>query len=179
MVEKKFITPKFLTLDIAQQAIALVEGIMLSVGVRHLFHNLDGTLNYHITILVPAIESDGPGGCSKWPDYPFKPFVLAQKSGGRKENWTYPFDEIAQCKGLQLWSDRQDGGTDIKPHLLFSGDTPYWGGVKRDGIVVSCSGFECHIDRWVAGMVADALIALAYQAWFESEDKKLSANFLI
>ena len=64
------------------------------------------------------------------------------------------------------------------PHLLFLGDTPYWGGVKREGIVVACSGVQPHFDRMIAGMVADGLIAMAYELWMTSEDKQEGASFL-
>jgi hypothetical protein len=122
---------------------------------------------FHVVILVPKMLV----GVGNYPDYPILPHLLAEQSWGDKKEWSYDYAEIAQCKALQLWHGRNDGGTDIKPHLLFSNDTPFWGGVKRDGIVVACSGVQPYFDRMIAGMTADVCIAYAYHAWMLSKDK--------
>ncbi|PIQ68706.1 MAG: hypothetical protein COV91_02745 [Candidatus Taylorbacteria bacterium CG11_big_fil_rev_8_21_14_0_20_46_11] len=81
-------------------------------------------------------------------------------------------------KAIQLWHDRNDDRTNIMPHLLFSGDTVYWGGVKRHGIVVACSGVQPWFDKMFSGMIADMLVGIAYNAWMLSEDKRQGVDFL-
>lgn len=115
-----------------------------------------------------------------YPDYPnyvITPTVLYEASLNR-ELWTGEYDNIARCKGLQLWHDRNDDRTDVMPHLLFPGDTPFWGGVKRRGIVVSGSGIQSHFDKMICGMVADMIVAMAYDAWMTSKDREDKLAFL-
>src|SRR3989338_7336273 len=71
-------------------------------------------------------------------------------------------------KELQLWHDRNDDRSEIIPHLLFPGDAPFWGGAKRRGIVVACSGIQPWLDKLVSGMVADLIVAIAYNAWMQN-----------
>lgn len=124
---------------------------------------------FHIVMLVPSMDTSGT-----YPDYPIRPHLLAEYSYGGKSGWERDFANIAQCKALQLWHDRNDGGTDSTAHLLFPGDTPFWGGVKRSGIVVACSGVQPWFDRMISGMVADAYIAVAHgekAAWAETHPR--------
>ncbi len=89
------------------------------------------------------------------------------------------YGNIARSKAMQLWRDQNsDGNTDCMPHLLFADDTPYWGGVKRHGLVVACSGFQSHVDQMISGMIADALKALGRDNWKNSDDKKNGVDFL-
>jgi len=104
--------------------------------------------------------------------------VLAEQSFGNMADWGHRYDEIAQCKALQLWHDRATGGCENSPHLLFPKDTPFWGGVKREGIVVAVSGLEPYFDRMIAGMVADGCIAMARHLWEEGQKKKDGTDFL-
>lgn len=155
--------PVFLTEEIAEKAVDSVVVVLTHTNIgRHLKR-----LTFHIVILVPITEEP-----ANWPAYELKPYTLYQQTIGDKANWTGKYDEIARCKALQLWHGRNDGGTDVMPHLLFPCDTPYWGGVKRDGIVVACSGVQPWFDRMIAGMIADACIALAYEAFMTRENKK-------
>ena len=112
-----------------------------------------------------------------YPNLPLKPHVFYEHSFG-KEEWTHKFDDIARCKALQLWHERNDDRTDCRPLLLFPGDTPFWGGVKRHGIVVACSGVQPWFDKMISGMVADMIDAYAYNEWMESEDRKNAVDFL-
>lgn len=157
MSEPKVLFPKFLTKLVAENAMDVA-----SLSFQKLFPG--SILAFHAVILVPTMNT------REGPNYKIEPHALIERSC-RTELWTEDFREIAQCKALQLWHGRNDGGTDIKPHLLFSGDTPFWGGVKRDGIVVACSGVEPWFDRMIASMTADVCIALAYNAWMRSSDK--------
>ena len=166
------LVPKFLTQEIAYAAIAAIteafkKDVALGLG-----------SGYSIVVLVPSMVcSNEEGSAIEWPDYKVEAHSLAIVNHS-PITWVYPLVEIAQCKALQLWHGRNDGRTDIMPHLLFPGDAPFWGGVKRDGIVVVCSGLEPHYDRMIAGMVADMCIARAYDAWMQSEDKKKDVALL-
>lgn len=168
------LTPKFLTKETANHIVN-----MLMFGI---FDSMDDVLKrkqLHIVILVPSVEDASADDYPDWPDYPIKPAVLYEHSVGDKGSWPYPFDNIAKCKALQLWRGQNtDGNTDSVAHLLFPDDTPFWGGVKRHGLVVACSGVQPYFDQMFAGMIADALKAFGRHAWEESDDKKEGLTFI-
>ncbi|MEK7649378.1 MAG: hypothetical protein AAB367_00215 [Patescibacteria group bacterium] len=166
MTDEDNIKPKFLTKDVAETATDRV----IAMATRDFPLKRQ---DCHIVVLAPSMEQD-----SMWPNYNITPFVLYEKSVGARSEWQHSYDVIARRKAAQLWQERNDGRTDCMPHLLFPGDTPYWGGVERDGIVVACSGFQAWFDKMVAGMIADACIALAYNLWVESDDKRKGLDFL-
>ena len=159
MPDEKTLFSKFLTREIAENAMIMA---MDAADATRLCGK-----NLHIVMLGPRMKSTPEG----YPNYLIEPYIVAERSFGDKKDWAYDFADIAQCKALQLWHSRADGGTDILPHLLFPGDAPLWGGVKRSGIVVACSGFRPWFDRMVAGIVADICIARAYDAWMNSPEK--------
>jgi len=169
MPKSELLTPKFLTAKIAEEAVGHVLDTIYKTGVTRF---LNREQMCHVVVLVPAMERPlfAEAG-TKWTNYVTQPHFLYHHSVGRTR-WPYRFDDIASSKALQLWHDRNDGQADIMPHLLFSGDAPFWGGVKRSGIVVTCSGVQPYFDRMIAGMAADMCIGLAYHAWMESDDKK-------
>ncbi len=167
MPKSKLLLPKFLTRGVAESAIvAAVDMTFRAIPVKREM--------LHVVVLVPAMDfvSDS------WPNYPLKPHCIAQMSFGDKAQWPHKFDEIAQCKSLQLWHDRNNGGTDIMPHLLILDDTPFWGGVKRDGIVVACSGVQPWFDRMISGITADICIARAYDEKMKWAEKNPDADFV-
>jgi hypothetical protein len=170
------LTPKFLPKELAEMTVRMViDGLFTPPFARDLFkrHML------HVVILVPSIEDRRDENFSNYPDYPIKPTVLYEHSLGDKEEWPWAFDEIARSKALQLWRGQNtDGNTDSMPHLLFPDDTPYWGGVKRHGLVVACSGVQSYFDQMIAGMIADALKALGHHMWELSADKKDDLIFI-
>ncbi len=170
--------PKFLTPEIAE--LAITSALHATIEMPEIRATLPKPTDpqCHIVILVPAMEDARDQGYPKWPAYNLEPHCLCQRSVGDKTKWTDPLDEVAQCKALQLWHGRNEGGTDIVPHLLFPSDTRWWGGVKRNGIVVTCSGFHCHQDKMLAGLIADLCIGLSYNEWVISPDHKDSINFL-
>jgi hypothetical protein len=167
---KPLLTPKFLTADIAKDA---VEAALTLVYSPLISGAIDRTLkeHLHIVVLVPGMTDHYEEDYPDCPDYPLKPVLLYEESRGNPADFAYPFDNIARCKALQLWTDRNDDRTDIQPHLLFKGDTPFWGGVKRRGIVVSCSGLQPWVDKLISGIVADTIVALAHDWWEHSNDK--------
>ncbi|PIR44470.1 MAG: hypothetical protein COV10_04420 [Candidatus Vogelbacteria bacterium CG10_big_fil_rev_8_21_14_0_10_51_16] len=132
----------------------------------------------HVVVLAPTIEDDRKENYPAWPNYSMIPAAFCEYSHGDSSKWEYHFDTIAQCKVLQLWNDRNDERTDIQPHLLFPGDTPYWGGVKRHGLAVSCSGVQPWFDQMIAGMIADAIKAFCYDTWMNSKAKQEGLEFL-
>lgn len=165
----KILISKFLTRYVAEDAVRTAIGLTVDseVGIKH----VNGE-NFHIVILVPSMKE------GKYPLYEIHPHLLYEVSYGEAEKSAHKFNEIARCKALQLWHDRNDNKAGSIPHLLFPGDTPYWGGVKREGIVVACSGFQSYFDKMFSGIIADLCIGLAYHSWMSSQDKKEESDFL-
>ncbi len=161
--------PYFLTEKIAGDSIAYVLNIIADLFDKKELKHLD----FHMVILVPSMKVDR----LDYPNYLVEPSILYEFSSGDKNKWEHKFDEIAQCKALQLWHGRNDGRTDCIPHLLFPEDTPWWGGVKRQGIVVACSGFQPHFDKMFSGLVADMCIGKAYNEWANLQSN-LEGDFL-
>lgn len=172
-MSEPLLTPKFLASEIIKPPLDnMLSWLVLNPQspVKDLLHrNM-----CHVVALAPAMETDN----AVWPNFATRAVVIYEKSIGNMGMWPYHFDEIARCKALQLWQGRNDGGTDIVPHLLYPEDTPFWGGVKRSGIVVTCSGFKEHVDKLIAGILADLIISVAANAWLTSEDKKKDVCFL-
>lgn len=167
--------PKFLTAQVAQRA---VESVFELVFNNPTLNALLRRKECHVVILVPSMIADRAAGYPNWPNYRTEPFCLYERSLGDETEWPHPFKDIAQCKALQLWQERNDDRTDCIAHLLFPGDTPFWGGVYRHGIVVTCSGVQPYFDKMISGMIADMCIALAYDAWMNSTDKAEGMDFL-
>lgn len=174
MPEPKLLLPKFLTEEIVKSAAytaikSVKELLFTQVATKIKIETCC------IVVLVPAMKDDRATEYADWPDYPIRPHPIEycyHKDVGVKPPWLERFRSIAQCEALQLWHGRNDGGTDIMPHLLFPGDTPFWGGVRSSGIVVACfGGLRPHFHRMIAGMTAELCIALAYDAWENSFDK--------
>lgn len=171
---EKTVTPKFLTEATARLALDIVLGAFKQTPLSTLVKRQA----CHIVILVPSMKDDREANFPDWPNYAITPQVLLEHSLGDRAEWSAEYDNIARCKALQLWHERNDDRTDIMPHLLFPGDTPYWGGVRRHGIVVACSGVQPYFDKMIAGMIADTLVGLAYHFWMTSEDKKNDVDWL-
>lgn len=156
----KPLTPKFLTQEVAERAVATALQMMENSPIEGVFRGKA----CHIVVLAPEMDDHRRGGAED-PDYSIRPHVLYERSVGDRSKWSGPYDNIARGKALQLWQDRNDDRTDCIPHLLFAGDTPYWGGVKRDGLVVACSGVQSWFDRMLSAIVADLCVGLAYDAF--------------
>lgn len=164
--------PKFLSADTARRVVEEM--------IRNVFHSGIFQLarkDCHVVIIVPSIQV-GRSATPGWLNYEVGPSILHEQSFGDPMKWEKPFDQIARAKALQLWDDRNDDRTNPMPHLLFSGDTPFWGGVKRQGIVVACSGFQSWYDKMVSGMIADACIAIAYDKWMNDESRVTGLPFI-
>ncbi|MDX8502599.1 hypothetical protein RFM99_29905 [Mesorhizobium sp. VK4C] len=166
------ITPKFLTPSLAEMAVSMVlDAFMFN-------HRMDGIIGArmcHVVILVPSIVPDD----NEWAHGLVTPTCIYETSRGNREDWSHEFDRLARNKALQLWREqRVAGNTDPAPHLLFSGDTPFWGGVKRHGIAVAVSGPQSFFDEMLAGMIADAIKGLASFYFEQSADKKEKRSYL-
>ncbi len=167
-MSQQLLAPKYLTEEIAKGAVTTALYVVMDKGAplrsdlrRH---------QCHIVILVPAMQDARSDDYPDWPNYPLQPVSLYEQSVGNKNEWEHAYDNIARCKALQLWTDRNDDRAGVIPHLLFPGDTPFWGGVKRHGIVVACSGVQPWFDKLISGIVADTLIALAHNS-YENNDR--------
>ena len=171
------LTPKFLTRDHAVLAVDHVfKNVLFSEGGMSMFMRRK---QGHMVILVPSMDDVREADYPDWPNYPIQPHLLYERNAGEKDDWEYPFDEIARCKALQLWQGRNiDGQTDSNAHLLFPNDTPYWGGVNRHGLVVAFSGEKPWIDQMLAGMVADMLKAIGRDSFETSDGKTNGLSFL-
>jgi hypothetical protein len=177
-VSKKLLTPKYLTKEIAEKAIATA--FHATMHDRSPLNSCLVQFNHcHVVILAPAMEDDHAISYPNWPDYPLCPVVLCEQSAGDKDDWKHEYDAVARSKALQLWTDRNADQAGVNPHLLFLGDTPYWGGVKRNGIVVACSGVQQWFDRLISSIVADTLVALAYDAFENDKEKQQGHDFLV
>ncbi len=164
--------PKYLTAEIAAEAVAHA----LSLAFHSTLSPKMKRLNQcHVVVLVPAMVEAG----YSWPNYQIQPHALFERSVGDKTQWEHEYDHITRCKALQLWHDRNDDRTAIIPHLLFPGDTPFWGGVKHRGFVVVCSGVQAHFDKMISGVSSDIMVALAHDAFELDEHRKAGADFLV
>ncbi|KUM26651.1 hypothetical protein AU467_20140 [Mesorhizobium loti] len=170
------ITPKYLTREIAEAAVSLV--------IREVLHDkrMYGIVNGHmcyVVILVPSVKKGRQVDDVNWPDNPITPHCLYEIGIGDRTDWSYEFDRIARNKALQLWRGQSfEGNTDPMPHLLFSNDTPFWGGVKRHGIVVAVSGVQSFFDEMLSGMIADTIRGLACFHFEKGGDKREGNSFL-
>lgn len=154
MPETKLLLPRFLTREVSESAMRTVAAIAIEKFPLK-------RKTFHTVLLAPAMEYK----VGHYPNHPIRPFVVAELSHGDKSSWSRNYADIAQCKTLQLWHHRNDGGTDTLPHLLMEGDTPYWGGAWHYGLAAGCSGVQSHYDRMISGMIIEASVALAYDAY--------------
>lgn len=172
------LVPRFLNREVAE--VVVEEVLRLAMGTESRPSPFGPKRQHcHVVILVPSMENDRAGDYPKWPNYVIEPMALYERSFGNPKEWEHPYSDIARCKALQLWHDRNDDRTDVMPHLLFPGDTPFWGGVKRSGLVAACSGVQSWYDKMIAGMVVDGCVAAAYDAWMTSEEKARGGAFLL
>lgn len=186
MSQLELTPPTFLTHEMAEAAVEAVVEAVLNPAAGSKLAGAGAFLRpkrqqCHVVVVVPGVtDTITPDDSRNWMEqHQVKPLVLFQKSfyGGRNE-LDAAFGSFARMKANQLWYDRNDDRTGILPHLLFKGDTIYWGGVKRLGIVVACSGIQPYIDKLISGMVADMLITMAYEAWMTSPEVIENKHFV-
>jgi len=161
--------PKFLTRELAAIVVNRLY-LEISGGASYLSQMIpDGELDegFHVSISVPC----------RWNGIPARAMLYERSFGDVSGKWRYPYHAIAQSKNRQMAEEQSDGAS-ISPHLLFPGDTPYWGGIEVERVIVTCSGFKEPADREASCWVANKFIALAREAWEASDDKKNEVNFL-
>ncbi len=186
---KSLQTPKFLTEEMARTAVRVAIQTILNppdvdqhgFGHEELKQYLKPTdKQCYVVILVPGvIDHVAEGYHPDWPDYPLNPVLLyehCERDG--VDVFEAKFRDIAKNSALQLWTDRNDGRTDSPPHLLFQGDTPHSGGVKRHGIVVTCAGAQHYTNKLISAMVVELLVAMASAAWESSADYRQYVDFV-
>lgn len=164
---------KFITLEIITRAI---EDAQACIDV-HKIPSASDRQNFHIVILGPKLVSTGRGYPN---DVYLEPHLYHEESFGDVEDWRFDFRAIARCKALQLWDGTNPGGSQLNPpaHLLFSGDTPFYGGDKMEGLVCACSGLPPYYDKLVARVVLSSIIAQVHDALENSDDKIKGEPFL-
>ena len=170
------LTPKYLTPELAERAVAIAKRTVFGSGPRDSGRNFPVKREaFHIVILVPSIIDVRAGDSLEWLNQPLLPTLLYEQSW-KFDHWTAPYDKIARSKALQHWQGRSNGKV-ITPHLLFSGDTPFVGSVERDGIVAACSGVQPRYDRLMCSIALDSMIALAEEA-YKADDPDAEKDFL-
>lgn len=175
MQESRWITPKFVTEKLVQQAVRTVLNAVF--GQNSPIKHLPKRHACHVTALIASMEDARRTDYPAWPNYPLRPHCIYEESIDR-EKWTGPYDNIAKCKALQHWGGRTEG-TAAHPWLLFAGDTVYFGSAGIPGLlVVSCSGIQPHFDHMIATMIFAAIKALAIEAWKRSSDCEKEVDFL-
>lgn len=172
----KVMQPKFLTLDVAKKATDIVLSQVFEGPLAEILK--PKRQECHVVILVPAKEK------TPLHESVVFPLTLHEQSRRRKDErgdlpFEKAFDLVARSKANQLWEERNDGRTDCQPHLLFPDEAPWYGGVKREGIVVACSGLQPWVDQFISGMIADLMITMARSAWEESVEKKSELPLLL
>lgn len=172
-MKRKLITPKFLTQELIHRTVDNV--------VSMVFKNYPELKRktIHVVVVVPSYESELPGETDVSGSM-IRPHRIYQKSFGNMMEWEHPFDDIARCKSDQLWYEFNPGNGVKNPpaHLMFPNWTPYWGGDKKEGLVVACSGVQPHFDKMISGMILSGIIGLAEHAWETSEEKESKQDFL-
>lgn len=125
-------------------------------------------------VIAPKLLVDESEDASYPTKYTTEPQVLYEEDFGAAESCK----KIAQCKALQLWdgSNPGDAVTETPAHLLFPGDTRYWGGDEMEGLVVACSGLKPYFDKAVSRMILAMLIGLA--AHNKKENLDTSKDFV-
>lgn len=131
----------------ALRAIALVEPLIRRMMKSKSVKRKD----LHIVILDPT---DG--------------LLLTEYSFGDSSRWEHPYHLIARSKALVAMRTKADSIT-VQTQMPWkylrgeSGETPYGGGVYRDGIVVGVSGVRWYFDQMFAEMIAAALKAFCLE----------------
>jgi hypothetical protein len=157
-MSQKVVTPMFLTKEIAETA---VEGAVRAFFIREKKkHRSKKKTRKHMPFgrncYVAIYVLSYPTGENGRADYtqPAQYSFLYGKAFGCRDKWKHDFEDIARCKAVK--GERSD-----QPHLLFPGETIYWGNVEMDGIRIGCSGFASEDDKKISRGTGRRLIRLA------------------
>lgn len=78
---------------------------------------------------------------------------------GDRGNWQLDYERIALSKAEKSVRTGKSS-VHVEAHYFRQGETPYWGSVVLDDIVVACSGVEAHYDEMFSMWIAAAIKAL-------------------
>jgi hypothetical protein len=109
---------------------------------------------FHVVVLDPMCTPENAT---------FEEAILAERSYGKpRKEWEVDFAAYARAKARVSWHARRDSHAvqALAPQLRQADDTPLWGGVYLDGLVVAASGAEPQYDEAMSGMVALLIRAL-------------------
>lgn len=93
----------------------------------------------------------------------FEQAILAEQGFGKpRAEWDADYAGYARAKARLAWRTGRDSHVvrALSPHLLARDDTPLWGSVCMEGIVVGVSGAEPEFDEALSGAVALCLRAV-------------------
>lgn len=126
----------------------------------------------HIVVVDPRIKP--------WDSIPFEKAILWEKSFGNKEEWEYPYDQIARSKAKQAWREQRSNIVTqaVAPATLQPGDTIYNGGFFYEGVAVGTSGIEWEHDMLISGWVAITVQQIAQRALQLFKADNPEENFL-
>ena len=101
----------------------------------------------HVVIMNPLAK---PGDCD------FAGAILYEQSIGDPEKWDADYGAFARGKARLSWRTGLSSHevVALKPHLLQAKDSPLWGSVCLDGVVVGVSGANPWFDEAFASAVA-------------------------
>lgn len=171
---QRTITPKYMTVNLANAAVNVALRAVMNDGAP--LRPLLKRRCCHIVILVPGRKSTQDEDYPSWPECEIVPVCLYEHNVDPL-NWEGPYQRIARSKATQLWYDLNDEKPGVTSHLVCSGDTVYWGGVKRHGFVVTCSGVQPGFDQLISGIIADTLKALSNHE-FDLDPQRVDQDFI-
>lgn len=118
----------------------------------------DASVGQSGVLYVVVMDPSRPGGSCE-----FEQAILAEQGYGKaRADWDADYAGYARAKARLAWRTGRDSHAvrALSPHLLRRDDTPLWGSVAIDGIVVGLSGAEPEFDEALAGAVALCLRAV-------------------
>jgi hypothetical protein len=118
----------------------------------------DASVGQSGVLYVVVMDPSRPAGSCE-----FEQAILAERGFGKpRADWDADYAGYARAKAKLAWRTGRDSHAvrALSPHLLRRDDTPLWGSVAIDGIVVGLSGAEPEFDEALAGAVALCLRAV-------------------
>jgi hypothetical protein len=143
------IVDRALATEAVAMALPLIEAAM-----QHPEYGDSGFL--HIVVMDPAATPA---------DTSFDDAILHEHSVGDRARWDADYAAFARAKTQLSWRHQRDGAVvqRLRPYTVRNDETPLFGSVALDGIVVGVSGAFPWFDEAYAGVVAMCLRALARQ----------------
>ena len=108
-----------------------------------------------MAVVISAVEAINSNDARK----SFKDNCLLVTGFGDTDGWALDYERIALSKAEKSVRTGLSSAM-VEPQYFCEGDTPYWGSVALDGIVVGCSGVEGFYDEMFSMWIAAAIKAL-------------------